>query len=582
MMNKSDYEKLDGFFEKNDLAGGEVFLTGLLEEAAKKKDLATMLAAINELGGILRVTGRLEGAERLYLVGLELIPKLKLLDTSAHGTTLLNYAGVLAELKRYRKALDCYRETEKIYDNIGICDGYQRAALSNNISHMLSKLGRAEESIGYAEKSLKTVNDLKGYDTEKATSYATLGARLLETGRIADAHKNLLESERIFLKTQGHLHPHYAGTLNSLGDLYALQGKRDEADAAYTKALHILDTTQGKNQAYEKIQANLRLLRQTEDYRLVGRKKGMDLARDFYNNHGRKMIREEFPDLEQYMAAGLVGEGSECFGYDDILSESHDFGPGFCIWLPDEVYAAQGEKLQQAYDKLASSLAPGRKETKEGKGRVGVHSISMFFRHYIGTNGVPECNADWLRAPETSFATISNGEVFFDNYGEFTRIRDKILGFYPEDVLLKKIAARFAVMSQTGQYNYKRCMARNDFSAAYLTSNEFVKAAASLVFLLNRRYMPFYKWTFHAMKTIPKADRIRVSLEAIIQLPDTEECCSDKIDKMEETCGLCLDAARAAGWVNSDDSFLNNHCNALMLQIKDPAIRSLPVMYDVR
>ena len=50
------------------------------------------------------------------------------------------------------------------------------------------------------------------------------------------------------------------------------------------------------------------------------------------------MIERNFPKLVGRYAAGMVGEGSGCFGFDDEISRDHDFGPGFCIWLTDDDY----------------------------------------------------------------------------------------------------------------------------------------------------------------------------------------------------------------------------------------------------
>ena len=63
---------------------------------------------------------------------------------------------------------------------------------------------------------------------------------------------------------------------------------------------------------------------------------GLELSRAFYEEHGKPMLEEQFPQLLPLLAVGLFGSGSECFGYDDETSRDHDFEPGFCLFLPDE------------------------------------------------------------------------------------------------------------------------------------------------------------------------------------------------------------------------------------------------------
>lgn len=96
------------------------------------------------------------------------------------------------------------------------------------------------------------------------------------------------------------------------------------------------------------------------------------------------MLVDKF--LEKYpLAVGLVGEGSDCFGFDDKISRDHDFGPGFCIWLTKENYEKIGEELQDEYNKLPKFYAgfQGRKETKEAGKRVGVLKFLNFIKNLL-------------------------------------------------------------------------------------------------------------------------------------------------------------------------------------------------------
>ena len=55
-------------------------------------------------------------------------------------------------------------------------------------------------------------------------------------------------------------------------------------------------------------------------------------------------------------------------------------------------------------------------------------------------------------------------------------------------------------MAQSGQYNYARCMQREDEVAATLALNEFIDQTLSLLYLLNKKYKPYYKWSYYGLK----------------------------------------------------------------------------------
>ena len=83
-------------------------------------------------------------------------------------------------------------------------------------------------------------------------------------------------------------------------------------------------------------------------------------------------------------------------------------------------------------------------------------------------------------------ATVTNGEVFLDNLGEFTKIREQFLNYYPEPIRQNKIATRLMNISQHGQYNYVRCLRRNDLVSANQCLYLFVDEVIHLGLLLER------------------------------------------------------------------------------------------------
>ena len=50
--------------------------------------------------------------------------------------------------------------------------------------------------------------------------------------------------------------------------------------------------------------------------------KGLELSERYYNTHGILMIEEKFSKYKDRIATGLVGDGSECFGFDDKMKKT--------------------------------------------------------------------------------------------------------------------------------------------------------------------------------------------------------------------------------------------------------------------
>jgi hypothetical protein len=312
--------------------------------------------------------------------------------------------------------------------------------------------------------------------------------------------------------------------------------------------------------------------------------KGLELSERYYYEYGAEMIRNSFFSVEGKLAIGLVGSGSECFGYDDEVSQDHDFEPGFCIFIPDtgEVDEQTAFALSRAYAKLPEEFMGFKrlKVSPVGGSRHGVIRINDF---YISKCGQPDgklMTPDWLHVPEYSLAEAVNGKVFVDNYGEFTAIRES-LSYFPEYIRQKKLAGYLLQMAQSGQYNYMRSIKRGENAAAQLALHTFTDAALHVIFLLNKKYMPYYKWCFRSLKELERLSGLYESLEYLISSDNDGGKAVTKAGMTEDIAALIIRELKADGLTDATCNELEKHAYSVNDHIKDGMIRNMDIFEGI-
>ncbi len=311
---------------------------------------------------------------------------------------------------------------------------------------------------------------------------------------------------------------------------------------------------------------------------------GLELSERFYTDCVKPMLSEQFLDILPYLAVGLFGSGSECFGFDDGVSTDHDFEPGVCILLPDEsvVDRQTAFRLERAYYKLPkeflgfhrSAIAP------VGGARHGVLRTAEVFQDKVGSPDGVLTVQQWLTVPEHALAEATNGRLFFDGYGEVTRIREG-LARYPEDVRRKKLAGHLLLMAQAGQYNYRRCLAHGETGAAQLAVHEFVQHTMAAAFLLNNVYEPYYKWSFRAMRALPKLSLLAETAEYLLSTDNEPSLAESKYDMIEDTAADVIDELQAQGLTKAICGDLEKHAYSVNDSIADGDIRNLHILAAV-
>ena len=543
-----------------------------MQEENKQIDPGTMerLVQGNEQIGYYRSISNYEEALKISKEMLELVKELGLQESEAHGTTLLNAATAYRAAGMCEKAIAMYRAAEQIFKNLGIQDE-RLAGLYNNMSMAFQQ----KEDYGTAEscllQALAIVRNLPDHKVEEATTYANLASVCYEKEEFAQGIEYVQRAIERFEECE-EKDAHYCGALALLAQGHYEQGELEKAISAYTEALREILAHFGKNESYAMTCENCAIVlskagfakeaeylkkEAKETYENIRRPKkeisGLELSKCYYETYGKAMLKEQFPEYADRVAAGLVGHGSECLGFDDMCSKDHDFGPGFCLWLTEEDYEKVGQKMQEAYKALPKAFMgyPARNTSKRGGGRVGVLSIPEFYEEFTG-------NGAWSEMEDEKLAMAVNGEMFDDPLGEFSAIREQLQNGMPFAVWKRRLANAVALTAQAGQYNYGRCKKRNDIVAANLALDEFVREGMRTAYLLNRRYMPYYKWAWRGLENLERLSELKPLFEQVLSSEGERE------SVVEEICARLLEELKRQNLTYGEETFLELHVERIL------------------
>ena len=633
----AEYDAMFGSYELEEI---EAFLQNNIENAIDTGDYGSMITLLNEIIGFCRDTTQKEKALNYCESLLNVMDQLDLQGRVDYATSLLNIANAYRAFGLWEESIAFYEEVEGIYTENLEPTSFSYASLYNNWSLVYQEMKSYVKAKDLLLKALAIVDLYENAVIPQANTRTNLAATLIQIGTpnaYEEAMKYLQEALEVYEADDGKDF-HYGAALVAMGDAYFSKKEYEKASECYARGMDEIEGHVGKTDNYVRVQDKYELchrymevknsfeshkdeedvfevnygnVRGSKNHNQDIWKSNMEYCREFYEQYGKKMIQEYFPEYENKIAVGLVGEGSDCFGFDDMISADHDYGVGFCMWLTEQDYAMIGSDLQKQYDEMLldykTQVLQSRIHTENSDSsgwqdeynvcldsRRGAFSINGFCKQILGMelNYEKSNDIDYLKVSEDKLATLVNGEIFCDELGAFSDIRDKVQQYYPDKVWRLRLAQSLHEFAQYAQSNYSRMMARKDYVTAQMCVGKAVESAMDIVYLLNHTYAPYYKWKKKGLSKLSKLQVIIPILEDIAVLPNQKAAWENtpynsmeinRDDKcvclFEQIAELILGELKNQDLIKGQDTFLENYCQQI-IEGKDMEMQEKTMVSD--
>ena len=288
--------------------------------------------------------------------------------------------------------------------------------------------------------------------------------------------------------------------------------------------------------------------------------KSLELNRAYYRDCVSMILDKHCPHIAGRHAAALIGYGSEVLGNDDEFSKRYGWGPRLLLFLKREDHQSQGYTLLNILQKhvplkflgyptrYTEDGAPQPTENPTSPVGIAITTCERFLELYLGISrtdfpGNPLPSKEWLLINEAQLLRLVSGEVYHDNIGTLTRLRE-YFQYFPGDVRRYKLAYQWTMISWcVDLIGY--CAHRGDVLSGRIAAAKSIERIINLVFLLNKVYKPGYlKWIHREFFKLPElAPEIAPILEKMLTAEDCRnitEMLYPVLDRIIEFQSNCL------------------------------------------
>lgn len=326
---------------------------------------------------------------------------------------------------------------------------------------------------------------------------------------------------------------------------------------------------------------------------------GIELSGRFYEEAVAPWLARDFPGLKH--AAALIGYGSELLGFDDAMSQDHNWGPRIWLYVTQADFAAHADALVAGFADAAPEKFEGvpigwfnrphlsgdgphwRSDPRHG---LEVHTLEGLAGDVLGA-GVDEplSNRAWLGLADQWLLEITAGAVFHDDDGRLTALRAR-LAWFPRDVWLYKLACQWRRLAEEQAFVGRAGLVGDELGSRVIAAR-LVRDLMRMTFLIERRYAPYPKWFGSGFARLACAGELAPILQRVLAAGSwqpREAALAEAyaaIGRLQQAAGVAGAIAPQVGPFHERPFTVVNAeaiVAALRAEIEDRALRALPII----